>query len=718
MLETFPYGPCGDRLEERDFLLFQHRFRLLISSRIPAGGNVYFVAPGERVPKLGSNPRKGLALSSTVTLLQDSGAAPRKLDDILLLPFRVGDGRYLVAMVTDVDSLIVTQGTEDWLMQCRDELQVEFIRVKRSGLDPETGLLNSEHFFEVLRSQDVQRDIAVLLIYLPARSRTVPDVFRHTGRAAALLLGYADSRFLVHHLGQGLFGLLTPHRELASLERYCAGLVNYLRREGMYRAQVGASGPELSGDTGEQVLSRAWTALKTAARRGPFSFCDYGFLARADQHPLRRMQSELAMRFHKLVRGVKRFSLILLNRPTDQQGLDLVLPDLSLPEGLQVVGVDRGLLLFMPHLASDHALAVARDLISQIGAADGTMQYCAGISTYPLKNFSRSETLENARKALLHAELLGPGQAVEFDAISLNVSGDIHFSDGDLCQSLREYRRGVLCAPDDVNLLNSLGVTYALLNRNGLARTAFSRVLDHEPNNFMALYNLGLGSQLRGDNTSAIDYLVRAYSCCPSGEEESRRDIDLQLGKLYCLSGSYPMALEHLERWCAEIEADRQGEVARYIGEAYLATGRTGVAMQWLQRAQRNTPYDPEVLSLLGSAIWQAGEGAEIGMSLCAKAVDLAHDSARIRMRLARVQQDQGFPQEALANLAKCRGSVIEGAELGLLKAELYAKLQQKGKAKNWASKVLQRFAADDQACRRARELLDSLEEERKEHGI
>lgn len=52
----------------------------------------------------------------------------------------------------------------------------------------------------------------------------------------------------------------------------------------------------------------------------------------------------------------------------------------------------------------------------------------------------------------------------------------------------------------------------------------------------------------------------------------------------------------------------------------------------------------------------------------------------------------------------------MDGAELGLLKAQLHAQLQQKGKAKIWANKVIQRFAADNQVCRQARELLDSLE--------
>ena len=120
----------------------------------------------------------------------------------------------------------------------------------------------------------------------------------------------------------------------------------------------------------------------------------------------------------------------------------------------------------------------------------------------------------NARKALLHAEFYGPGHAVQFDAVSLNVSGDIHFSDGDLAGALREYRRGLECAPQDVNLLNSLGVTYALLNKNNLARSAFERVIHADPNNYMALYNLGLGAKVQGDIQGAVQLFERAYRGC------------------------------------------------------------------------------------------------------------------------------------------------------------------------------------------------------------
>ncbi len=47
-----------------------------------------------------------------------------------------------------------------------------------------------------------------------------------------------------------------------------------------------------------------------------------------------------------------------------------------------------------------------------------------GIASYPIITFEKCDMIDNARKALDHAAFFGPGSAVNFDAVSLNISGD------------------------------------------------------------------------------------------------------------------------------------------------------------------------------------------------------------------------------------------------------------------------------------------------------
>ncbi len=63
-----------------------------------------------------------------------------------------------------------------------------------------------------------------------------------------------------------------------------------------------------------------------------------------------------------------------------------------------------------------------------------------------------------ALKALDHAAFFGPGHAVEFDGLTLNICGDRLFQLKNIDAAITEYEKGLSIAPADMNLLNSLGV--------------------------------------------------------------------------------------------------------------------------------------------------------------------------------------------------------------------------------------------------------------------
>ncbi|MCW5207575.1 tetratricopeptide repeat protein [Desulfobulbus sp. US2] len=118
--------------------------------------------------------------------------------------------------------------------------------------------------------------------------------------------------------------------------------------------------------------------------------------------------------------------------------------------------------------------------------------------------------------------------------MSYNVSGDLYFDEGDYKQAIKEYKAGLQIKPDDVNLLNSLGVALTEINRHREAESCFSQVLQTEPQNYMALINKGMSCRLLGRSEEAIACFEQGLHC-KEHEKQASIELYLQLGKLYCL---------------------------------------------------------------------------------------------------------------------------------------------------------------------------------------
>lgn len=716
MSESFPFKQTGNYLEDDDFSLFSNSYRQLIAARIPSAGKIYFVHVQSTLPKLSSDPRKGAELSCLIERMLSGQLTSQILDDNILLSFRLSDARYLVAVVSQLDEFVVQKASVDWLEDCREKLLLDFLLVKRSYKDPETGLLNSTHLFTLLQSPSVGQKFEIFLVGVPPRSRELNDAFRNAQKASVALVTFAESRFLIHHLGQCVFALLSTQTDTASVAHFSSRLVNYLKKENFYRVHVGSSRQGASGNdasTSEGILDQAWTALQTAGQRGPFSFCDFSLLANSLSHPLRPPHSKVIQLYRKLNRQNDRFCLVKLSRPVTVEEYPRIAELLELPNSALILGLDRGCIVYLPDCAAEEGLRFAEKSIEKLGSVSGITDVFAGVSAYPFRDFSRTETLFNVQKALLHAAFFGTGHAVLFDAVSLNVSGDIYYGDGDLPQAVLEYRRGLDCDPRDVNLLNSLGVAYALLNKSGLARSTFESVLEIDDTNYMAFYNLGLGAHLRGDLTKALECFDKAYGYCDASGEDADlcQDLKVQLGQLYCQLGKYEASLRYLEEWQVDAAENQQGPILRFLGESYLGVGQPKMAMELLQRALRRSEFDHDILSLLGTAVWRACEGDDIALALCGKSVDLAPDNSQLRVRLARVQLHTGHYESALGNLRKCRGKNVDIVEVQLLKAEVYQKLRHVGRLKYWAKKAQQHCSRNSEPYRQAQVLLESIQE-------
>lgn len=532
-------------------------------------------------------------------------------------------------------------------------------------------------------------------------------------------MAYTDGRFLIHHLGQCVFAVVARREEIFSVEKFSAGLVHFLKKDGFYKVHIGSSNSELpaasekeGATTGRRLLDSAWTALQTAGRRGPFSFCDYRLLVDAKDHPLHKLASQLQRSLQRLFRTTDRFCLAEVGGKSAAGAVAHFQRATEHIEGGAVLPAEDGVHLFFPGYAPEKGVKAAREVLARVRHFPELAEMHAGVSCFPCQDFSRAETIANARKALLHANFFEAGEVVLFDAVSLNVAGDIYFGEGDLPSAVREYRRGLVLEPDNVNLLNSLGVTYALLNKTTPARRCFERVLQIDGEDHMALYNLGLGAQLRGDIREALDRFEAAIRSCDDSEDnaEVKRDLQLQLGRLHCRKGQYREALTYLEEWRVGVSERRQGGIFRYLGEAHRGLGQGREAMTWLHRALQHNGNDHEALSLLGITILEEREGNDIALSLCRKSVELAPDNPILRLRLAEVQLSIGNPGEALESLKRCRGGRVDRRRVQLLKAQVYTEIKQLGKARYWAKKVMA-DAEDTALSRRARALLDFMEQ-------
>jgi len=334
----------------------------------------------------------------------------------------------------------------------------------------------------------------------------------------------------------------------------------------------------------------------------------------------------------------------------------------------------------------------AEDIVNSCRDSDPSKTVSAGIACFPYSNFKKSEILFNCRKALAHAAFFGNSGVALFDAVSLNISGDIYFSDGDLVRAVKEYGAGLKCDDTDVNLHNSLGVTLAMMNKFSAARSCFERALSLDEKNLMSLYNIGLGELQHIRKKEALVYFKRALGCSSEDVSEERalkKDLKRQIGVLASETGDYQLALDYLLPWYESSEIEKHAEsVVFNIGQSYYGLNQSRKATAWLQRALQINQYDDRAMHLLGTVYHELGEGDEIALSLCRKSVELEPNNSKYRLGLAHLQFHFGMIADARENLKHCLKNRKFKAEGQLLLARCYLKIGHQKRAVNWFNKI------------------------------
>lgn len=273
-------------------------------------------------------------------------------------------------------------------------------------------------------------------------------------------------------------------------------------------------------------------------------------------------------------------------------------------------------------------LASLKDKISKALNSD----LLVGVAMMPFHDFSRSQTFGNALKALDHAAFFGPGTEQEFNAISLNISGDRLYQLGRYDDAILEYEKGLCLEPKNINLINSLGVCFGVTEDLEKARDQFEQALAVNPKEIMVVYNLGLIHQIRGDMDKAILHLRKAH-----GIDDAVFEVELLLGHLLFKHQKSDQALPHLE--AASRLNPESGLAFRIQGETLLGKKEIEKAGIAFNSAVKLNPSDAVALSGYAAAMAARNRNLSIALTFAKKSVSLEPDNPLFRERLEAIRE-------------------------------------------------------------------------------
>lgn len=700
---SFPFDWSSKKLEEVDIDLFNLEFAEIVSLFLPCR-KVHFAGPhpgGE----LHSAWKAGVEMVRNAQKpVVDGGEVEH-----LYLPLWDGESLFCVAIL-DNPPATYQDCSSSMLLEKSRLISAEMARVKQFALDPVTGLPGGRMLHNRLLAllqkkrchENGNAPFSLLLLEIHSRARDGEQALAAIARSAAFLDSLIGHLFTPCHLGSGIFGLLWEGVGEVQTMKMADLLLRWLKREGFAKSQIGIRSclSEEQAADGEVFLGQAWDALRIARKRGPFALCSYQALSNRSAHPLCPPPAKVFSELRKLWQDSDRFALLLLHADQVGDGDAIVWPDTS---AAPLVRIDEHE-AFVYLDGADRPVAEAWGRDFQARAAGGSVSFSLGISLFPNHGFKKVEMVGNCRKALLHTVFFGPGSMTVFDGISLNISGDIYYNEGDLARAAKEYRLGLQLDPANINLLNSMAVTLAQMNLYRKAIPLFQQALALEPANFMALYNLGFAYLATDEEEKAVENFEKALR-----EQDDNFDLLLQLGKLYCKAGRFADAVNVLRRGeqvgPGGVRDISHGAVHRFLGEAYKGLGEHSRAMSCLQKAARHNPRDAAALSMLGELYFQERQGDEIALALCRQAVELDDDDWQHWFRLGSVLTGRGEYDDALRALRKALTLDGRNSKLFVQLGALYEKRGKSGLAEKMYRKIL-RF---DPQCREAADRLAAL---------
>lgn len=275
-----------------------------------------------------------------------------------------------------------------------------------------------------------------------------------------------------------------------------------------------------------------------------------------------------------------------------------------------------------------------------------------GAAGFPCLDFSRSDLLDNARKALDHAALLQDRQLACFDSVSLNISADRLFAQGELYDAIAEYKRALTI--DDENFLarNSLGICYAWLNKFATARTIFQDLMQRHPEHIMPMYNYACTCLKDGDSDEARAGFAAVLQIDPDHVYSM-----LRLGLLAEDAGELDQAWELYQQVLNKPDGARLAY--RYLARLAFRRRERDTAREFLHQAITANPQDAYSFHLLAQLYLEGGEDPEVAESLARQSVHLKGDARAFWDVLINALEQQGKTDEAQQTRTRASAQVL-----------------------------------------------------------
>ena len=224
----------------------------------------------------------------------------------------------------------------------------------------------------------------------------------------------------------------------------------------------------------------------------------------------------------------------------------------------------------------------------------------------------------------------------------------------------------------------------------------------------MALINLGNVLHTLGEKTAALDCYERALQEFTE-TDTGKQELFLSTSKLYTDLGMHDKATSLLERWRAVAGNGTDFRMFRLLGQNYMEIGRAEEAMQACQRALQQFPQDSISLSILGVLYVEHGQGIDVGLILCRKALELDPLNPGHWLRLSRALLHAGDAAGALSAIRRCLGLQYGHVEGVLHLGRVYQALGATKRANRCYLRVLARNDCTDRQAEQAKAGLAAL---------
>ena len=665
--------PCGAEIEQlcaADFQVLDQPFLEAISFLFPPGLDLAFTA------------------KST-----DESAAENQ-GHHLYLPLKLAEKSEIYLQLRNTDATLLEEISPQWLEEQAEAVLHLLTMIRPGFIDCPTGFYNLRALPHAL----AKRQGIFFLLHLGCIRKNISETLRSCAESAALLRQHMDAPLF--SLGFGLFAVLRQEEDRTSARRSAYLLQRRLRQEGLARCQIICLETAQAGIMyTESGLAGFQDFLSSVDKQGPFGMlCARGASERRTER-FRLASNEVFRALQQEWRGQKAFTLALFRLEYGEDLEEQSTADFSaesLPWGaLREHGpcwlVDPHTLVcffagILPPECTKKTEAI-RALLRQSLPDTSGISIAMGIAGWPCLDYAKKQVPSNCLKALLHASLLGPGHTVNFDQLSLNVSGDSFFEEGNYQQAIREYRRGLRLKPDDVNLLNSLGATLAAYGQESQAAVSFRQALNLDPANHMALANLGYILLGMGKHEEAFKCLQEAHAAFPASETPPRELLQ-PLARLYLERNLHRQALDILKQWDTTAALPKDALYYRQLGLALEGCGETGKAMQAFEQALKRAPQDAIAMGHLGGLYQLSGEGEDLGLHFCEQAIRLERNHPSLWRILGKNHLKRGNLEAAEEAIGKCLLLDRTDGEGMWIAAQISLQKKNTRRARSWLNRA------------------------------